>query len=488
VATVTAATWTSSQPSNLVEAPPGPREGLLPVPQRQRAGCVRWAKGLELRAMPTGNRPRRADSWPIQQREATDATRPDGAAEDRGEPTSRDLSQLRSAARKHGLRIRAGSAPAGADRTWDLIADDRVVATASTLADLRNTLGRLGEEDTAGGGAPSADAPRVEAADVIAGTRRRGRSRTEDEPKPDAVGREPRRRRRASSEPSDPPERSDVAAPRSPESIELTPSADPPPSGEPSIRERPGRGVRSGARRSASVRRADEAPPPAAGATPAEDVDSPSRTVAGQAAVAAVATEDTRTARDAPEEARDAREAAAEPATRQPASTAGTGLTPRPWPATPAASRPAAPDRAGACCPRCNTVRQGSFRFCRSCGLDFEPTHAAAGWSIVPPSMDTAPPAPTVRSAVPPATRFEPRDSGVLADVRRASPPVTASWLRGRVDEAPRSRAEPAPPPPVAPRSLRRSASSVLLSVLGLLVLAALIGAAIPLLMSFILR
>ena len=42
-------------------------------------------------------------------------------------------------------------------------------------------------------------------------------------------------------------------------------------------------------------------------------------------------------------------------------------------------------------CPKCGTVRVGSFRFCRSCGMDFEPSRPSeadvVATSIVPPSV-----------------------------------------------------------------------------------------------------
>jgi hypothetical protein len=39
-------------------------------------------------------------------------------------------------------------------------------------------------------------------------------------------------------------------------------------------------------------------------------------------------------------------------------------------------------------CPNCGTARSGSFRFCRSCGLDFDA-------AVAPPSAASAPPPPT---------------------------------------------------------------------------------------------
>ena len=54
---------------------------------------------------------------------------------------------------------------------------------------------------------------------------------------------------------------------------------------------------------------------------------------------------------------------------------------------------------ASAFCPQCGTARTGPFRFCRSCGLDFEGLPAAAEHSLAPPRAAPVTPAAALLTA-----------------------------------------------------------------------------------------
>jgi hypothetical protein len=130
--------------------------------------------------------------------------------------------------------------------------------------------------------------------------------------------------------------------------------------------------------------------------------------------------------------------------------------------------------RTGPACPSCGTVRIGSFRFCRTCGMDFEPAH----------SLETASPATPVEPVVMPVEHLDFTTAGGFG---RISTRITEN-----VGRAPSASPSPAKPTveSSAPASRRRPSPWLqsALILIGALIVAAVVGAIVPLLLSMFLR